>query len=109
LRVRDEVPESTTIFVTAPIDELGTEGAVAVAGDVDHMLEELAGSDPTSELRLTQEVVLASVLLPRTPLARRCRDGDLELGHACTELADQRSLAGPGGTGDDQDGQRPSG
>src|SRR5581483_2620481 len=74
--------------------QLRLQGAVAVPGDVLHVLEELAGLDPGEELVRGQEPVLPPVLLPGPTAASRRRDRHLERRDALDELPDERSLAG---------------
>src|SRR5262249_25670751 len=90
--------------VAVPTDppQLGAERSVAVARDVLDLLEELVRLDSGQELLERQETVLAAVGLPRPPVARRRRDGRLELGHLLEQLPDQRSLPGARGAGHDE-------
>ena len=83
--------------------ELRAERAVAVPGDVDDVLEEGARLDPREELVRVEEPVLASVHLAGPAVAGRRGDGHLQLGHALQQLPDQRSLAGTGRPGHDDD------
>ena len=53
--------------------------------------------------RVVEEVVVDPVRLPQPRLTRRRRDGQLELGNAVEQRADQRSLADPRRPGDDED------
>ena len=73
----------------------------------------LAGGDAARELLVAQEPVLDAVLLARPLLARRRRDGELELREAREQRTDERALPGSGWPGDDEDGParqvRPSG
>ena len=82
--------------------ELGAQRAVAAAG-VLGVLEEVALDDAAVELGVVEEVVVRAVLLPRARRARGRGDGELELGHALEQRADERALADPGGAGDDED------
>ncbi len=78
-----------------------TRGAVVV---VEHpgVLEELPARDPLLELRHRDEVVLASLGLGRTALARGVRDRQAERRVAREQRLHQRGLARPGGGGDDE-------
>ena len=67
------------------------------------MLEEVPLDDAAIELRVVEEVVVHAVLLPRPRIAGGGGDGELELGHALEQVANERSLADPGGAGDHED------
>ena len=67
------------------------------------MLEEVALDHPAVELDVVEEVVVHAVLLARARRARGRGDGELELGHALEQRADERALADPGGAGDHED------
>src|SRR5205814_2117428 len=67
------------------------------------VLEEVSLDDAAIELGVIEEVIVHAVLLPRARVARGGGDGQLELGHALEQRADERSLADPGGAGDDED------
>src|SRR5581483_2637181 len=75
---------------------------VAVAGDVLHVLEELAARDTLEEVVVGEEPVFAPVLLRAPPLARRGRHGRLDLRHTLDELANERALAGARRARDDE-------
>jgi hypothetical protein len=68
------------------------------------VLEEVTAVDAPRELPVGQEVVVATVLLAGTLQARRRRHGELELGHALEQRADQRPLSGARRARDDKDG-----
>ena len=91
-----ELEHADTAVGRDPV-HLAAEGAVALARDVLHVLEEVAILDSLDERLLAEEPVLAPLLLPRALRPCRRRDGDLELGDALDELADQRALAGAEG------------
>src|SRR5262249_38823135 len=67
------------------------------------VLEELARFEPPLELLARDEVVVASFLLALAALARRRRDGELELGDARKDGAFECSLAGTRRAGYDDD------
>ena len=71
----------------------------AVGGE----LEEIVGVAALLELLLGEEVVIAAVALPLARLPGRRGDRELQVGDAFEQLLDQRSLADPGGAGDDED------
>ncbi len=81
---------------------LDVERAVALSGDVDHVLEEFACPHSSLECLFVEEVVLAPVLLTGTARAGRCRDRHLEIDPPGDERTDQRSLAGARWPGDDE-------
>ena len=81
--------------------DLGAERAVALPGNVRDVLEEVAARDAVRELPVREEVVVAPVLLPASLKPRRGRDGELEVGDALEERADECSLPGPGRASDD--------
>ena len=83
--------------------DLGAKRAVPLPGDVRHVLEEVAAGDAVGELPVREEVVLAPVLLPAPLKPRRSRHGELEVGDALEECADECSLTGPGRASDDDD------
>src|SRR5204863_3059522 len=65
--------------VRADARDLGPERPAALAPLEVDMLEEVTRIEPPLELRMVDEVVLPPVLLALTPVARRRRDGKLEL------------------------------
>ena len=79
----------------APL-QLGAQRAVAATG-VGGVLDERARLDLAVELLVAEEVVVDAVDLARPRLARRRRDGQLQLGDAREQAADQRPLADAGG------------
>jgi hypothetical protein len=80
--------------------------AVALARDVDDVLEELACRDPAVELLLGEEVVLAAVRLAAAARTGRRGDRDLEIVALGEQRADERALARAGGARDDEELRR---
>ena len=92
--------------VPDPLD-LRTQRAVALAGDVRDVLEELALGDAAGEVALREVVVVA----PRPPLRRRCRRVVAETASSSSgtrgqQRPDQRPLAGARGPGDHEHRRR---
>src|SRR5439155_2835896 len=67
------------------------------------VLEELARVEPALELVVRDEVVLPPLTLTLAPLARRCGNGELQLGDPRQNRTFERALAGTRGTGNDDD------
>ena len=84
----------------APV-ELGAQRPVAPAR-VAGVLDELAGRRARSN-SASEEVVVDAVLLARPRVARGGRHRQLELRDPLEQAADQRALADPRGSGDDED------
>ena len=56
---------------------LGLQGSGTPPRDIGHMFEELATRDPVGKLSVGEEVILASLRLPVSPVARGRRDSNL--------------------------------
>ena len=97
-----ELEEGRLAGCPEPVD-LGEERSVPVPHVVDPF-EELPRLDPAVELVAGQEVVMHAVFLAGSLRAGGRRDGDGQLRVAGRHARDQRSLAGPGGSGHDEDG-----
>ena len=87
--------------------ELGAQRAVAAPGVVG-VLDEVALRHAAVEVLAAEEVVVDAVPLARPRVAGGGRDRQLELGLALHQPADQRALADPGGSCDDEHA-RPTG
>jgi hypothetical protein len=83
--------------------DLGAKSPVALAGDVDDVLEELAPRDTLKELLVGDEVVVDAVHLPFAAGTRRRRHGELEVGPTFEQCLDERALAGAGWSRDDEE------
>ena len=68
------------------------------------MLEEVALGNPANELGVGQKPVFAAVLLAAAAQARRCGNGDLELGDAVEQSVNQSAFPGARRAGHDEDG-----
>ena len=79
-------------------------------GDTDRPPAEALGKSNAEALESLgrDEPVLAPVLLAGSLVARRCGDGELDLGHPFEQHLLERAFAGAGSAGDDED-QRLSG
>ena len=99
-----ELSVSATTRAPRPGEEHGTHYHFLDDIEFDRrVLEEVSLDDATIELGVIEEVVVHAVLLPRPRLAGGGGDGELQLGHALEQVANERSLADPGGAGDHED------
>ena len=86
LDLRPERPRSL-VFAPGPFDPF----------------QELVRGQPAVELLAADEVILAAVLLPGAPLARRRGHRQLQLRHPLEQHPRQRALPLTGGARDDED------
>jgi len=99
-----ELEDAAAAGLEDPID-LGVQRAVPSA-DEDDVLEEGARADLRVELLVGEKVVLPPVPLSLAAQPGGGGDGDLQVASALDEAANEGSLPGSGGAGDDEELQR---
>src|SRR5262249_34680303 len=100
-----ELEHADTVVTADPVD-LRAKRAVAASRHVRHPFEKLVCIDPAREVVVGQEPIVRPVDLAGALRPRGCRHRDLEPVDALEQALDQRSLAGPRRTRDDEDGPR---